>query len=148
MKLLSLICLTAFTWAMSASADDLQALAGKWSVKKMNDQGQSIIQTIEIKNDKFIFEVLTPDDSVRIHAEGDFSLEKLGPFRAARFSHIRGGSSASNMDDVDDVYVSVYRLDDDAWTMAANFDKDRDGQKPSTDVYRRVKSSGASKPAK
>ena len=122
----------------SAFADDLEALSGKWSVKRVNDQGQNIVQTIEVKKDKFVFEILAGDDTVMIHAEGDLKLEKLGPFNSARFFHIRGGNSPSNLDDVDDVYVSIYSLDGDSWTVAANFDKQRDGQKPSLDVYRHV----------
>ena len=122
-----------------AAADDLESLSGKWSVKKVNDQGQNINQTIEVKKDKFVFQILTSGGNVVLDAEGDFKLEKLGPFRAARFSHIRGGSSPSNLDDVDDVYESVYVLDGDTWTMATNFDKQRDGQKPSVDAYHHVK---------
>lgn len=125
-------------------ADDSEALSGKWSVKKVNDQGQNITQTIEVKKDKFVFEILSPDESVVLHAEGDLKLEKLGPFSTARFYHIRAGNSASSIDDIDDVYVSLYVFDGDTWTMASNFDKQRDGQKPSLDVYHHVKA----KPAK
>lgn len=128
-----------FSTLKVVAADDLDSLSGKWSVKKVNDQGQNLTQTIEVKKDKFVFEILTSDGSVVLHAEGDFKLEKLGPFSAARFSHIRAGSSASNLDDVDDVYQSIYVLDGDNWTMAANFDKQRDGQKPSLDAYHHVK---------
>jgi len=128
-----------FSTLKLAAADDLDSLSGKWSVKKVNDQGQNITQTIEVKKDKFVFQILTSDGSVVLHAEGDFKLEKLGPFSAARFSHIRAGSSTSNLDDVDDVYESIYVLDGDNWTMAANFDKQRDGQKPSLDAYHHVK---------
>lgn len=128
-----------FSTLKVVAADDLESLSGKWSVKKVNDQGQNITQTIEVKKDKFVFEILTSDGSVVLHAEGDFKLEKLGPFSAARFSHIRAGSSASNLDDVDDVYQSIYVLDGDNWMMATNFDKQRDGQKPSLDAYHHVK---------
>ena len=128
-----------FSTLKVVAADDLDSLSGKWSVKKVNDQGQNITQTIEVKKDKFVFEILTSDGSVVLHAEGDFKLEKLGPFSAARFSHIRAGSSASNLDDVDDVYQSIYVLDGDNWTMATNFDRQRDGQKPSLDAYHHVK---------
>jgi hypothetical protein len=132
---LAVLCCTANV----ACADDLEGLSGKWSVKKVNDQGQNITQTIEVKKDKFVFQILTSDGSVVLYAEGDFKIEKLGPFTAARFSNIRGGSSASNLQDVDDVYESVYTLDGDTWNMATNFDKQRDGQKPSLDVYHHVK---------
>ncbi len=71
-----------------------------------------------------------------LYAEGDLKLDKLGPFNAVHFVNIRAGASASDLRDVDDEYVSIYRLDGDTWMTAANFDKEREGQKPSLDVYR------------
>jgi hypothetical protein len=137
------ICLASLLTCTAAFADDLESLAGKWSVKKVSSKGQNFTQTIEVKKDKFVFEIRAEDDSVAVHAEGDFKLEKLGPFNAARFYNIRGGRSASDLEDVDDVYVSVYTLDGDSWIVASNFDKQRDGQNPSMDVYRHVKAAGA-----
>jgi uncharacterized protein (TIGR03067 family) len=142
-RLLLSLCIAVVFTHRAAFADDLEALSGKWSLKKVNDQGQNITQTIEVKKDKFVFQILTADDNVVLYAEGDFKLEKLGPFSAARFSHIRGGNSPTNLDDVDDVYVGIYTLDGDSWTMASNFDKQRDGQKPSVDVYRHQKAAAA-----
>jgi hypothetical protein len=145
-KLLCAFCLASMI-SLPVRADDSTGLAGKWSVKKVNNEGQNITQTIEVKKDKFIFEILGSDDSVVLHAEGDLKLEKQGPFSVARFVNIRAGS-ASNLQDVDDVYTSIYTLDDDAWTMASGFDKQRDGQKPSVDVYHHVKAAAPAKPAK
>ena len=51
------------------------------------------------------------DDRAINHAEGDLKLGKLGSFNSARFFHIRAGDSSSNLDDVDDEYVSIYALD-------------------------------------
>jgi len=113
-------------------------LSGKWSTKKVNDQGDSYTQTVEIKKDKFIFQILGADDNVVIYAEGDFKAEKLGPFNSARFFHVRGGQSSADLQDVDDEYTSIYVLDGDTWMLTSNFDKDRN-QKPSLDVYHRVK---------
>jgi hypothetical protein len=124
---------------VAEGADDLEALAGKWSIKKVNDQGQDFTQTIAIKKDKFIFQILGAEDRVALHAEGDLRLDKLGPFNAAHFVNIRAGGSASDLQDVDDQYVSIYRLEGDTWTMASSFDKEREQQKPSLDVYRRLK---------
>jgi hypothetical protein len=146
--LLFSVCVAALFTQQAAFADDSEALSGKWSVKKVNDQGQNITQTIEVKKDKFVFQILTGDDNVVLYAEGDLKLEKLGPFSSARFYHIRGGSSASNLDDVDDIYVSIYSLDGDTWTMASNFDKQRDGQKPSLDAYKHLKAATAPKSTK
>jgi hypothetical protein len=128
------------------AADDLSALSGKWSTKKTNDQG-SFTQTIEIKKDKFVFQIIGGDDNVVIYAEGDLKLDKLGPFTSAKFFHIRGGPSAGNTTEVDDEYISVYVLDEDTWTLSTNFDKQRENQKPGVDVYKRIKSAPA-KPAK
>src|SRR5882724_716091 len=87
-----------FSGAGALSADDLSSLSGKWSVRKTNDQGQNFTQTIEIKKDKFVFQILSTEDNVTIHAEGDVKFEKLGPFSSVKFYHIRGGSSAGNME--------------------------------------------------
>jgi uncharacterized protein (TIGR03067 family) len=130
---------------VASGADDLDALAGKWSVKKVNAQGQDYTQTIAIKKDKFTFQILGAEDRVALHAEGELKLDKLGPFNAAHFVNIRAGGSASDLQDVDDQYVSIYRLEGDTWTMASSFDKERDQQKPSLDVYRRLKT--AAEPA-
>ena len=119
--------------------DDAEALAGKWSVKKVSEQGQAYTQTMTIKKDKFVFEILAAEGQLFLHAEGDLKLEKVGPFNAVHFLNIRGGRSASDLQDVDDEYVSIYRLEGDTWTVAANFDKERGPQRPSLDLYRRVK---------
>jgi hypothetical protein len=144
------ILLAAFLLGPSCvSADDLSSLSGKWLVKKTNDQGQNFTQTIEVKKDKFVFQIIGADDKVVIYAEGDLKLDKLGPFSSAKFFHIRGGPSAGNTEEVDDEYVSVYVLDEDTWTLSSNFDKQRENQKPGVDVYKRVKASAAApKPAK
>jgi hypothetical protein len=120
-------------------ADDKDALAGKWETKKANESGVSYKQTIEVKKDKFIFQILDLEDHLVLHAEGAIKLEKLGPFSSVKFFDIRGGSSPSSLDEVDDEFSAVYMLDSDQWTIAANFDKQRE-QKPSLDIYRRVKS--------
>jgi len=118
-------------------AGDAELLDGKWSVKRSNQQWHSSSQTIEVKGNKFIFQMLDDAGQVVLHAEGDLKLEKLGPFSVGRFVHVRGGESPSNLEEVDDEYASVYTLDGDVWTMAVNFDKDREPG-PTLDVYHRV----------
>jgi len=138
MKRLTFSFVAALFFAATLFADDTEALNGKWSVKKVNEQGQNYTQTLEIKKDKFIFQMVGGDGEVVLYAEGDLQLTRLGPFNSARFFHIRGGQSPSNLSEVDDEYTSIYTLDSDSWTMATNFDKERQ-QKPSVDMYRRVK---------
>ena len=67
------------------ATDDAEALAGKWSVKKVSEQGQAYTQTITIKKDKFVFQILGGEGRVFLHAEGDLKLEKVGPFSAVHF---------------------------------------------------------------
>lgn len=118
-------------------ASDANLLAGKWSVKRKNSHWNSVSQTLEIKGDKFIFQMLDKDGDVVLHAEGDLKLEKLGPFSVARFVNIRGGESPSSLEEVDDEYNSIYTLGADTWTVAMNFDKAREDG-PSVEVYERV----------
>jgi len=122
-------------------ADDGDKLTGKWSVKKVNDQGQSFTQTIEIKKDKFIFEIQGADGNTALHAEGDVKFVKEGPFNVAHFLHIRAGQSASDLQEVSEERKNVYALDGENWLMASNFEEDRN-QTPSLDIYKRVKASG------
>ena len=129
---------------VAAAADDADALIGKWSVKKVNDQGREVTQTYTIKKGKAIFQMVGAEDRALIYAEGDLKLDKVGPFNAAHFVNVRGGRSADNLQDLDDEFVSVYRLDGDTLMMASFFDKEREQMQPSMDVYHRVKEVAAS----
>ena len=126
-----------------ARADDMDALIGKWSVKKVNAQGDKITQTFTIKKGKAVFQTLDAEGQPVLYAEGDLKLDKVGPFNAARFVNVRGGSSADSLQDVDDEFVSIYRLDGDTLHMASFFDKEREQMQPSVDVYQRVKEAAA-----
>jgi hypothetical protein len=119
-----------------ARADDLERLAGKWSVNKTNDQGQAFTQTIEVKKDKLTFKIVGTDGTTYLHATGDIKLEKCGSFSVMKVTNIKAGRSESELEPVDDDRSSVYQLGYDTWTMASNFDKERE-QKPGIDVYRK-----------
>ena len=143
--LLSLAVSASLFSYVAAAADDSDALIGKWSVKKVNNEGQNITQTFTIKKGKAVFQMLGAEDRVIMHAEGDLKLDKVGPFNAAHFVNVHGGTSADNLQDVDDEFISIYRLDGDTLMMASFFDKDRDTMQPSVDAYHRVKeAAGAS----
>jgi hypothetical protein len=128
---------------LAATADDMDALIGKWSVKKVNAQGDKITQTFTIKKGKAVFQMLDAEGQPVLYAEGDLKLDKVGPFNAAHFVNVRGGSSADSLQDLDDEFVSVYRLDGDTLTMASFFDKEREQMQPSVDAYQRVKEAAA-----
>jgi hypothetical protein len=132
-----LITLAAITtlFTLTALADDLAKLEGKWSVKKTNGEGQTFTQVLEIKKDTFKFKIIRGDNEVAIYAEGKLKLEKSGPFNVVKFTDIKAGASELDTAAIDDDHVSIYVLGDNTWTVAANFDKDRDEQKPSLDAY-------------
>ncbi len=122
-----------------ALGEDLDLLAGKWSVQKTNEDGQRYTQQIEIKKSKFTFKITDREGQDRLYAEGDVKLDKAGPLKIIVFSNIKAGQSASETDSIDDTYTAIYKLDGEGtWVMATNFDKDRERQKPSLDVYHKA----------
>ena len=133
--LASILVVSVFTVisTLTASADDLESLSGKWSLKKTVD-GQAITQAVEIKKDKFTFEIKNSDGKTVLYAEGSIKLEKLGAFKSIKFFNMKAGESAAQAESVDEERQSIYQLGDGTWTMASNFDAARD-DKPSVDVY-------------
>lgn len=119
---------------LTASGDDLESLGGKWSLKKKSPEGQAITQTIEIKKDKFTFEIKNNDGKTALYAEGSIKLEKLGAFKSVKFFNLKAGESASQTEAVDEERQSIYLLGDGTLTVASNFDAVRE-EKPSVDVY-------------
>ncbi len=131
---LVLSALLAFS-SSSVFSDDLEQLAGKWSVKRTNDQGQTSTQVIEIKKDTFKFRVLGGDNSLRLYATGKVKLEKFGPFSGIQFYEIKAGQTESDLEPVEDSRTGIYVLESDSWSLATNFDRVRDNQKPRVDTY-------------
>jgi hypothetical protein len=111
--------------ALSTSADDLDALAGKWVSERKDDQGRVFKQTLEIKKNKFKFRLSREGEDRSLYAEGDVKAEALGPFKTVKFFNIQGGLSASDLQPVDDDRTVVYMLGENELTTAVNFDKER-----------------------
>ncbi|HTI72158.1 MAG TPA: hypothetical protein VMF06_19435 [Candidatus Limnocylindria bacterium] len=124
---------------IASFAADLSKLEGKWSTKKTSKDGESYTQVIEIKKDKFQFRIIKGTDDVSLYAEGTVKTETSGPFNVVKFTDIKAGKSETDTQSIDDDRTAIYMLGEDSWTMASNFDKDRDEQKPSVDVYTKVK---------
>jgi hypothetical protein len=130
--------------APRACADDLDALAGKWTAQVTNEEGQRYTQHMEIKKNKFTFKIVAGDET-RLYAEGDVKLDKAGPFKTISFTKIKAGQSASDANEIDDTFTSIYTMGDDgAFLVAMNFDKERDNMKPRLDVYKKAKAEAKS----
>ncbi|MGO8928429.1 MAG: hypothetical protein ACLQU3_16295 [Limisphaerales bacterium] len=127
-NLLSLTAAFVFTTlgSASASADDLDALAGKWVAERTDAQGRAFKEVLEINKNRFKFQVTSPADDRGIYAEGDVKTETLGPFKTAKFYNIQGGRSPSDLQPVDDDRTVIYTLGYNEMTAAVNFDKERD----------------------
>lgn len=110
----------------TASADDLDALAGKWVAQLTDAQGRAIKVVLEINKSKFKYQAASAAEDRGVYAEGDVKVETLGPFKAAKFYNIQGGNSPTELQSVDDDRTVIYTLGYNELTAAANFDKERD----------------------
>ncbi len=113
-------------------------MQGLWSVTKKTDQGIEYKQEIEIKDSGFVFRVYGQDDKVAIYAKGKVETEKAGTLKVVKFTDIKAGSSADNIEPIYDNRTGVYRLGYNTFTVAMNFDGYRD-EDPTVDVYKKVK---------
>jgi uncharacterized protein (TIGR03067 family) len=141
-QFVSILTVLGFTAALATPvlAEDLDMMAGKWSVQKTNDDGQRYTQQIEIKKNNFTFQITGSDDQTRLYAQGDVKLDKTGPFKTITFSKIKAGTSATENDSIEDTFTSIYKFgEEDTLLVVMNFDRDRDQMKPSLDVYHKAK---------
>jgi len=142
---LSTLCLSLTVAAVAAAdAASLDALQGSWSVKRTNQEGQVISQTLEFKQDRMTFKMTGPDSEMRFFAKGAVAVQKLGPFQTLKITGIQAGRSEDSAEAVDDERTSVFVLDGDTFTLASNFDKERSSQPPRAETYSRSKA--AAKP--
>jgi hypothetical protein len=147
MSLMKLLALTGCmlvagnTWAAESAA--LAKLQGKWSGKRTNSEGREATATIEIKGEKLTFQIFNADQELRLIARGNVKAEMHGPFNVLKITNIEGGRSASEMDPTNDDRTTVYFLKDDTLTLASNFDKDRENERPRLETYQRVEAKSA-----
>lgn len=123
LNLTIVFALTLFS-LVSAMADDLEALSGKWTANRTDDQGRAFKQILEIKKTKFTFKIVLDNETV-LYAEGDVKAEQLGPFKVAKFFNMQGGSSSTDLQSLDDDRTVIYMLGYNELTTAVNFDKER-----------------------
>jgi hypothetical protein len=137
----TVVCLLMAVAFPALPADDtpsLDPLQGKWSVTKTNREGQRYSQVIEIKQDKLTFQIRNEEDQLRMAATGTVKLDKAGPFQVLSLSSIQAGRSMEELEPVDETRAVVYQVRDDKLFAAANFDRERENEKPGIDVYVRV----------
>lgn len=136
-KLFTTILALAAISTTTAFADDAAALAGKWTLQKANDQGESFTRVFEILQNKFKLTILRGGEKVVFYIEGDMKTDKLGPFNVLKFTNMKVGQSSSDTQQFDEERTSIYQLGEGTLTLASEFDAERD-QKPSLDVYKKM----------
>jgi hypothetical protein len=147
LKLATIFVLLAFASnSIAAESPDLAKLQGKWSTKRAGSDGQESSFTMEIKGEKLTFQAFRGDNELRFIAKANVKAEMQGPFRVMKITQIEAGGSASDLQPVNDDRSSVYFLKDDTLTLASNFDKERENEKPRVEVYERVETKAASTP--
>ena len=129
-----LILLSVFASLVSGWADDLDAIQGKWRVKKTGDRGV-YTQQLEFKKNQFLFKIFDAEDRMVFIATGEAELKKQGAFNAIRLFKIKAGRSEADMEPVDEERNSIYLLDNGAFYLASGFDKARENEKPTADAY-------------
>ena len=135
LKYFILLTLTAL-FTFKGEAADLDKLAGKWAVKKTNDDGQKFKQILEFKDTKFKFWMKNLEGQTFIYAEGNASAEKVGDIRILKLTDIKAGEGEDNIADIYDDRTLVYRTGYKTLTTATNFESYRD-EKPALDVYKK-----------
>jgi hypothetical protein len=129
-----LILVAALASIVSGWADDLDAIQGKWRVKKTGDRG-AYTQQLEFKKNQWLFKVFDAEDRAVFVASGEAELKKQGPFNAIRLFKIKAGRSEADMEAVEEERNSIYMLDNGTFYLASGFDKARENEKPSADAY-------------
>lgn len=134
--LVTLLAVSAAPAALGQSISDLQA---KWTLKKNSDRWGDVTQTLEVKDDAFTYRVQNKAGDTLLFAKGTVKVEKLGPFKCAKFTDIKGGYSEDAVEAINDDRVAIYATGWNSLTIAMNFDAYRDGEDPSADTYTKVK---------
>lgn len=117
------------------SLDELQ---GRWTVHKTNQDGRRYSYNLEIKQSAFAFELRDGEGQVRLFAKGAVKTEKSGPFKMLSFTDVQAGRTADELAPVDDTRIAIYTVFGNKLHLVTNFDKDRDNETPTLDVYTRV----------
>jgi hypothetical protein len=124
-----------------AAGGNLDPLQGQWSVTKTNREGERYSQVFEFKQDRIVFRILDANGGVRLYAKGKAKTERVGAFEVLTVFAIEAGRTVDELQSVDDDRVGVYALRGEKLYLASNFDRTRENERPTMDVY--VKAEGA-----
>jgi len=120
----------------TALAAEIDAVQGKWKAdQELN--GQKVVFHLDVKGDKFRFEAKSSDGASLMIAKGKVKVEQNGPFKTLVLHGIEWGQNESDLQPVDDTRSYAYVSGWQSMTLAGNFDRERDNEKPSITIYRK-----------
>lgn len=120
----------------AAESTGLTALQGIWEGKRNTEDGTEQKQVLEIQGETLKFSLFKSDGELRLFAKGKTKVEKLGNIQILRLTDIQAGVTESDLQSIDDDRSTPFQISEDTLSLASNFDKDRENQKPRVDVYR------------
>lgn len=120
----------------SLSANDLASLAGKWSLKRKLDDGQTVTQQLVFKADKVSFRMMTEGGSTLLYAEATAKVTTAGGVSVLSLTNLRAGQSDTELQSVDEDYSAPFRVSGNVCYLATGLDKEREGG-PRVDAYRK-----------
>ena len=125
--------------ATTRAADDaeLGRMQGKWEVKKTNEEGQKITQTLEIQKDKMLFKILSGAGDTMLVATADIKPRQLGSFSTFTLTNLKYGESEDSLNPADEDRSYIYQISASTFTIVSNIDEERD-QPPVLDAYKKV----------
>jgi tRNA(Phe) wybutosine-synthesizing methylase Tyw3 len=143
MKLMQLPIILGAALVLSSAnllGQTLTELQGKWTLKKQSDRlGGEVVQTLQIKDDKFTYRVQSKAGETVLYATGKVKVEKLGAFKLLKATDIQGGYTETDLQAINDDRVIIYVATASTLTLAMNFDQEREGEKAEADAYTKVK---------
>lgn len=128
------LCLCLGVAAVQAADSSLPE--GKWTMKRVTDDGTTVVQKIVINESKLTFRMMSEGGSTIIYAEGRARVEKAGDIKVLMLDNIKAGPSESEAQLITETFQAPFRLGYNTLYLASGLDRERDDA-PRMDVYKK-----------
>ncbi len=131
----AIACVLAMVATTTSRAQSFSDLQGKWEMKKKTARFGEATQTLEFKDQKFTYKVVSKDGETLLFAKGKAKVEKLGPFNVVKLTDIEGGRAETDLQAVDDERTIIYATGENSVNFAMNFDRSREGEETECSTF-------------
>ncbi len=136
LRILATLLLITGLSVTSLSANDLASLAGKWSLKRKMDDGQTVTQQLVFKADKVSFRMMTEGGSTLLYAEGTAKVTTTGGIKVLSLTNLKAGQSDTDLQPIDEEFSAPFRVSGNVCYLASGLDRARE-ESPRLDAYRK-----------